>query len=313
MIVRDWYRLGALPADRRRALRRAVDTRLPGVFDGPAGDWGRRRLPVRLSAARPAAVAGTFYPADPSELAKLDGAARRRDTARRRHGGRRLRGAARRLPLVRAAPPRMCTAQLRGGPGRRRIGGASGPRTGSRCGRRGAGRESTGSTPLGTVGIDVDGAGRSSRAGWRSPTTRTRSASLTGVVAGIGGYGDCLGLPNIGGGVVFDPSLQGDPLVNALCVGVLPVDRLQEARRHPPRNADRAARAKTGRDGIGGVSVLASATFDEGPRKEEATERSRSAYPFIEKLLIERASSCTTQEADRRHPGPRRRRPDLRR
>ena len=50
---------------------------------------------------------------------------------------------------------------------------------------------------------------------------------LPGVVAGIGGYGNCLGLPNIGGEVVFDPCYQGNPLVNALCVGVLPVDRLQ--------------------------------------------------------------------------------------
>ena len=51
---------------------------------------------------------------------------------------------------------------------------------------------------------------------------------LPGVVAGIGGYGNCLGLPNIGGEVVFDPCYQGNPLVNALCVGVLPVDAAAE-------------------------------------------------------------------------------------
>ncbi|HEX7187519.1 MAG TPA: AIR synthase related protein, partial [Actinomycetes bacterium] len=50
---------------------------------------------------------------------------------------------------------------------------------------------------------------------------------LPGVVAGIGGYGNCLGLPNIGGEVVFDPSYQGNPLVNALCLGVMPKERIQ--------------------------------------------------------------------------------------
>src|SRR5436190_992590 len=52
---------------------------------------------------------------------------------------------------------------------------------------------------------------------------------LPGVVAGIGGYGNCLGLPNIGGEVVFDPSYAGNPLVNALCVGVVPQDRIQRS------------------------------------------------------------------------------------
>ena len=56
---------------------------------------------------------------------------------------------------------------------------------------------------------------------------------LPGVVAGIGGYGNCLGLPNIGGEVVFDPCYQGNPLVNALCLGVLP------DRRHPARGGRR--------------------------------------------------------------------------
>src|ERR671920_641865 len=57
---------------------------------------------------------------------------------------------------------------------------------------------------------------------------------LPGIVAGVGGYGNCLGLPNIGGEVVFDPTFQGNPLVNALCVGVLPVDRLQNKEARAP-------------------------------------------------------------------------------
>ena len=85
---------------------------------------------------------------------------------------------------------------------------------------------------------------------------------LPGVVAGIGGYGNCLGLPTIGGEVVFDPSYAGNPLVNALCVGVLRRDAIKLAKASGPGNQVILYGAKTGRDGIGGVSVLASATFD---------------------------------------------------
>src|SRR5204862_5875430 len=85
---------------------------------------------------------------------------------------------------------------------------------------------------------------------------------LPSVVAGIGGYGNCLGLPNIGGEVVFDPSYAGNPLVNALCVGVLPVDRLQRKEADGLGNIVVLLGAKTGRDSIGGVSVLASETFE---------------------------------------------------
>jgi phosphoribosylformylglycinamidine synthase len=108
---------------------------------------------------------------------------------------------------------------------------------------------------------------------------------LPGVVAGIGGYGNCLGLPNIGGEIVFDPSYQGNPLVNALSIGVLPVERLQNKAAAGPGNIVVLLGARTGRDGIGGVSVLASATFDE-----EAEQRRPSVQvgdPFMEKLLIE--------------------------
>lgn len=108
---------------------------------------------------------------------------------------------------------------------------------------------------------------------------------LPGVVAGIGGYGNCLGLPNIGGEIVFDPCYQGNPLVNALSIGVLPVERLQKKEATGTGNIVVLMGARTGRDGIGGVSVLASATFDE-----EAEQRRPSVQvgdPFMEKLLIE--------------------------
>jgi phosphoribosylformylglycinamidine synthase len=108
---------------------------------------------------------------------------------------------------------------------------------------------------------------------------------LPGIVAGIGGYGNCLGLPNIGGEVVFDPSYQGNPLVNALCLGVMPVDRIQLSAARGVGNVVVLLGAKTGRDGIGGVSVLASATFDEdGPARRPSVQ---VGDPFMEKLLIE--------------------------
>ena len=108
---------------------------------------------------------------------------------------------------------------------------------------------------------------------------------LTGAVAGIGGYGNALGLPNIGGEVVFDPCYQGNPLVNALCLGVLPTDQLQNKAATGPGNIVVLLGALTGRDGIGGVSVLASSGFEQ-----EAAARRPSVQvgdPFTEKLLIE--------------------------
>ncbi|HIW63911.1 MAG TPA: phosphoribosylformylglycinamidine synthase subunit PurL [Candidatus Stackebrandtia excrementipullorum] len=108
---------------------------------------------------------------------------------------------------------------------------------------------------------------------------------LPGVVEGISRYGNSLGLPNIGGEVVFDPCYQGNPLVNALCVGVLPVSRLQNMAASGVGNVVVLLGAKTGRDGIGGVSVLASATF--GDDAEAARPSVQVGDPFIEKLLIE--------------------------
>ncbi|WP_018349572.1 phosphoribosylformylglycinamidine synthase subunit PurL [Longispora albida] len=108
---------------------------------------------------------------------------------------------------------------------------------------------------------------------------------VNGVVQGVGGYGNCLGLPNIGGETVFDPCYQGNPLVNALSVGVLPVDRLQNKAAAGVGNVVILMGAKTGRDGIGGVSVLASATFEEG--SEDSRPAVQVGDPFTEKLLIE--------------------------
>jgi len=112
---------------------------------------------------------------------------------------------------------------------------------------------------------------------------------MPGVVAGVGGYGNCLGLPNIGGEVVFAPSYLGNPLVNALCVGVLRHEDLHLARATGAGNQVIMYGASTGGDGIGGASILASETFDEtGPAKRPSVQ---VGDPFMEKLLIE----CTLE------------------
>ncbi|MFG1709569.1 phosphoribosylformylglycinamidine synthase subunit PurL [Nonomuraea sp. M3C6] len=108
---------------------------------------------------------------------------------------------------------------------------------------------------------------------------------LPGVVEGISHYGNCLGLPNIGGEVVFDPCYLGNPLVNALCVGLLRKDQIKLATAPGPGNKVVLFGASTGPDGIGGASVLASATFeDESHAKRPAVQ---VGDPFMEKLLIE--------------------------
>jgi len=112
---------------------------------------------------------------------------------------------------------------------------------------------------------------------------------LPGVVAGIGGYGNCLGLPNIGGEVVFDACYQGNPLVNAGAIGVMRHEDIHLAKASGSGNKVILYGARTGGDGIGGASILASETFDDAkPSKRPAVQ---VGDPFQEKLLIE----CTLE------------------
>ena len=106
-----------------------------------------------------------------------------------------------------------------------------------------------------------------------------------GVVSGISFYGNCLGLPNIGGETWFDPIYQNNPLVNALAVGVLRHEDLHLANAQGAGNKVVLFGARTGGDGIGGASILASETFDEGgPTKRPSVQ---VGDPFAEKVLIE--------------------------
>jgi phosphoribosylformylglycinamidine synthase len=106
-----------------------------------------------------------------------------------------------------------------------------------------------------------------------------------GVVAGVGGYGNSLGLPNIGGCCSFDASFQGNPLVNALCVGVMKHEDIHLASAEGVGNKVVLFGARTGGDGIGGASILASETFEGGvPAKRPSVQ---VGDPFMEKVLIE--------------------------
>ena len=113
---------------------------------------------------------------------------------------------------------------------------------------------------------------------------RTRHL-VDGVVRGVGGYGNCVGVPTVGGELVFDPSYAGNPLVNVMAIGLLEERRLTLAAAPGPGNLVVLFGSATGRDGIGGASVLASATFtDDDPSKRPSVQ---VGDPFAEKLLIE--------------------------
>ncbi|HET7703409.1 MAG TPA: phosphoribosylformylglycinamidine synthase subunit PurL [Candidatus Limnocylindrales bacterium] len=113
---------------------------------------------------------------------------------------------------------------------------------------------------------------------------RTRHL-VEGVVKGVGGYGNCVGVPTVGGELVFDPSYQGNPLVNVMAIGLLEIDDLTLAAAPGAGNLVVLFGSTTGRDGIGGASVLASATFQD--QDESKRPSVQVGDPFAEKLLIE--------------------------
>ena len=115
-------------------------------------------------------------------------------------------------------------------------------------------------------------------------SARTRHL-VDGVVRGVGGYGNCVGVPTVGGELVFDPTYQGNPLVNVMAIGLMEERLLTLAVAPGPGNLVVLFGSTTGRDGIGGASVLASATFThDDPSKRPSVQ---VGDPFAEKLLIE--------------------------
>jgi phosphoribosylformylglycinamidine synthase len=112
-----------------------------------------------------------------------------------------------------------------------------------------------------------------------------------GVVSGVSGYGNSVGVPTVGGETVFDATYTGNPLVNVLCLGVLPRDRLVLGQASGVGNLAVLLGSSTGRDGIGGVSVLASAGFSDAESDAGKRPSVQVGDPFEEKRLIE---ACLT-------------------
>ena len=118
-----------------------------------------------------------------------------------------------------------------------------------------------------------------------------------GVVGGIGGYGNCLGIPTVGGEVVFSPAYNGNPLVNAMCVGIAETAKLLSAKARGEGNVFLLVGSDTGRDGIHGASGLASRTDPEA-RFEEMRPAVQVGNPFMEKLLMEACYELASEHGD---------------
>lgn len=118
---------------------------------------------------------------------------------------------------------------------------------------------------------------------------------LEEVVAGIGGYGNCIGIPTVGGEIAFDPCYEGNPLVNAMCVGLIEHKHIQKGKAAGVGNSIMYVGAKTGRDGIHGAT-FASEEFNQ----EEEQQRSavQVGDPFMEKLLLEACLELILHHSD---------------
>src|SRR5487761_1428244 len=127
-----------------------------------------------------------------------------------------------------------------------------------------------------------------------SPTHPKTRHLVAGVVAGIGGYGNCVGVPTVGGECDFDPAYDGNILVNAMCVGLLRAGRIFYSAAAGPGNLVIYVGAKTGRDGIHGAT-MASAEF--GADAQEKRPTVQVGDPFTEKLLIEACLELMQGEA----------------
>ena len=117
---------------------------------------------------------------------------------------------------------------------------------------------------------------------------------VAGVVSGIGDYGNCMGIPTVGGETNFDARFDGNILVNAMCVGLANADRIFYSAASGAGNPVVYVFSKTGRDGIHGAT-MASAEFDE--ETEEKRPTVQVGDPFTEKLLLEACLELMTQEA----------------
>ena len=142
---------------------------------------------------------------------------------------------------------------------------------------------------FGPLSIEDDPSGRTDA----EAATRNRYL-FDGVVAGIAGYGNCIGIPDVGGEVAFDPSYSGNPLVNAMCVGIARHDEITLARAAGPGNALLLVGATTGRDGIQGASFASATLGDDRDARRPAVQ---VGNPFLEKLLMEACLELAASDA----------------
>jgi phosphoribosylformylglycinamidine synthase II len=120
---------------------------------------------------------------------------------------------------------------------------------------------------------------------------------LDGVVGGIAGYGNCIGIPDVGGELFFDASYNGNPLVNAMCVGIARHDEITLARADGIGNALLLVGASTGRDGIQGASFASAMLGEDREDREERRPAVQVGNPFLEKLLMEACLELSRSEA----------------
>lgn len=114
------------------------------------------------------------------------------------------------------------------------------------------------------------------------------------VVAGIAGYGNCIGIPTVGGEVQFDPCYEGNPLVNAMCVGIIDHKDIKKGQAHGVGNTVMYAGAKTGRDGIHGATFASEELTEQSEEKRPAVQ---VGDPFMEKLLLEACLEVVQNDA----------------
>ena len=126
-------------------------------------------------------------------------------------------------------------------------------------------------------------------------TTERTKYLLEEIVAGISGYGNCIGIPTVGGEVAFDPCYEGNPLVNAMCVGLIDHKDIQKGQAKGVGNSIMYVGAKTGRDGIHGAT-FASEEFVEG--EEQQRSAVQVGDPFMEKLLLEACLELILDHSD---------------
>ncbi|MBY0122242.1 phosphoribosylformylglycinamidine synthase subunit PurL [Bacillus sp. S/N-304-OC-R1] len=114
------------------------------------------------------------------------------------------------------------------------------------------------------------------------------------VVAGIAGYGNCIGIPTVGGEIQFDPAYEGNPLVNAMCIGLIDHQDIQKGQAHGVGNTVMYVGAKTGRDGIHGATFASEELTDQSEENRPAVQ---VGDPFMEKLLLEACLELVKSDA----------------